>query len=204
MSDTAVGVWTLTARWILPIGQDPLEHGTVTVRGERIETVLPHGQRTADIDLGNSAILPGLVNAHTHLDLSGLRGLVPPAADFTRWLRSVVSHRRTRSPEQVEADVRAGLEECLQSGTTLIGDISAAGCSWNLLVSSSVRAIVFHELLGLPSDRAAAAANSARDWLDRHLATETCRPGLSPHAPYSVRPRSSATPLHWPLPGDCP
>jgi cytosine/adenosine deaminase-related metal-dependent hydrolase len=139
------------------------------------------------MDLGNAAVLPGLVNAHTHLDLSGLRGHCPPTADFTDWLRAVIRHRRSRTPEQVQADIREGLAECLRFGTTLVGDISSGGLSWLLLAESPLYAVVFLELLGLTEPRAAAALAAARDRLEAHPATATCRPGLSPHAPYSVR-----------------
>ena len=87
--------WTLTARWLLPLDGPPLEHGTLTIAGECIVAIEPHGRRSPDHDLGDHAILPGFVNAHTHLDLTGMRGLVPPTPDFTGWLRGVIAHRRT-------------------------------------------------------------------------------------------------------------
>jgi cytosine/adenosine deaminase-related metal-dependent hydrolase len=161
--------------------------GTVTVAGERIRAVKRHGQRLADLDLGNAAIIPGFVNAHTHLDLSGLRGRCPPTHDFTEWLREVIRHRRSRTTEQIEADVRAGLAECIASGTTLIADVSAGGLSWPVLADAPVRSIVFYEMLGLTKERADRALAEAEAWLASHPATPTCRPGLSPHAPYSVR-----------------
>src|SRR5262245_54425823 len=107
---------TLTARWVFPVAGPPLERGLVTVADGRISTVEPAGARTADRDFVNAAIIPGLVNAHTHLDLSGARGLTPPtSADrFTDWLRSVIAYRRSRAPEQVQADIRAGLAESLR------------------------------------------------------------------------------------------
>jgi cytosine/adenosine deaminase-related metal-dependent hydrolase len=178
--------WTLTARWVFPAARPPLERGTVTIEGDRILAVEPHGERAADFDLGNCAILPGLVNAHTHLDLTGMRGLALPTLDFIGWLRQVIAHRRSRSPEQVRADIEAGLAECLCSGTTLLGDIAAQGTSWPILTEASVRSVVFLELLGLPFDRVREMANAASDWLSSHQATATCRPGLSPHAPYST------------------
>src|SRR5439155_19461548 len=82
--------WSLSARWVFPVDGPPLERGVVVIAGERIVAVEPAGGRTADRDLGNVAILPGLVNAHTHLDLTGLRGLCPPSSDFTGWLRQVI------------------------------------------------------------------------------------------------------------------
>lgn len=179
--------WTIRARWVFPVSRPPIRDGLVTIRGERIVAVEDAGSRRADVDLGDAAVIPGLVNAHTHLDLTGLRGLAAPSRDFTGWLRQVIAHRRCRSAEQVQADIRAGLAECLRFGTRLVGDISAAGASWEVLSAESSRAVVFHEVLGLPEDRAVRASRDFQDWLAAHPATPTCRPGVSPHAPYSVR-----------------
>lgn len=185
--DEKLPTLSLTARWIFPIDGPVLERGIVTVQGERIVAVEPHRTRSADLVLGNVAILPGFVNAHTHLDLTGLRGRVPPSTDFTRWLRSVVQHRRSLSAEQVREDTLAGVRESIAAGVTLVGDISGGGLNWNVLADAPLRAVVFHELLGLPQPRAEAAYAAFLDWLNEHPATSTCRPGVSPHAPYSVR-----------------
>src|SRR5437763_14966191 len=155
--------WTLTARWVFPVSRPPLERGTITVQGERLVAVEPHGSRRADVDLGDAAVVPGFVNVHTHLDLTGLRGLAPPTPDFTGWLRQVIAHRRGRTPEQVQADVQVGLAESLRTGTTLLGDISSDGGSWDILAQAPIRATVFRELLGLPSERASRAWADADD-----------------------------------------
>jgi cytosine/adenosine deaminase-related metal-dependent hydrolase len=178
---------TLTARWIFPVDRDPIPDGMITIREDRIVAVEARGQRRADEDLGNVAILPGLVNAHTHLDLTGLRGLTPPTSDFTTWLRQVINHRRTVTPDQVQLGIQAGLDESLQLGTTLLGDISSQGQSWPMLVQAPLRAVVFHELLGLTADHARQAWEGLLEWMLGCTNTETCRQGLSPHAPYSVR-----------------
>jgi cytosine/adenosine deaminase-related metal-dependent hydrolase len=180
-------MWTLTARWIFPVDGPPMERGTVTIDGTTIHAVEPHGARRADLDLGDAAVLPGLVNAHTHLDLSGMRGLAPPSPDFPAWLRQVISHRRQRTPGQVRADIYSGLAECIQCGTTLVGDISGDGSSWDVLVHAPVRSVVFHELLGLPREQAQQSARAALKWLGAHPETPSCRTGLAPHAPYSFR-----------------
>jgi cytosine/adenosine deaminase-related metal-dependent hydrolase len=182
-------MWTLTARWIFPVDSPALHRGTVTIDGDRILAVEPAGARRADVDLGDVAVLPGLVNAHTHLDLSGLRDRCPPGPDFTQWLRAVIQHRRGMSPEEVEQAVRTGLAESLDHGTTLLGDTSGTGASWSLLAEAPLRAVVFRELLGLTAARAELALDTARMWLRAHPPTPTCRPGLSPHAPYSAHTR---------------
>jgi cytosine/adenosine deaminase-related metal-dependent hydrolase len=189
---------TLTARWIFPVSGPPFERGTVTVRGERVEAVEPRGTRRPDEDLGNVAIIPGLVNAHTHLDLSGARGLIPPTDPdhFTDWLRGVIAYRRSRTQEQVQADIRAGLAECLRFGTTLIGDITNGGASYSFLVRAAARANLFWEVVGLTKERYEAVREefiikAGLSWSDdappaEYPGSPLCRWDLSPHAPYSV------------------
>jgi cytosine/adenosine deaminase-related metal-dependent hydrolase len=186
MAPAASSSWTLTARWVFPVAGPPLERGVVAVADDKTVAVEPHGRLAADLDLGDAAVLPGLVNAHTHLDLSGMRGLAPPPPHFTDWLRQVISYRRNRPPEQVAADTRAGLAESLCFGTTLLGDISGDGGSWDALAGAPLRAVVFREMLGLPEERVEPMRLAATAWLRAHAATKTCRPGVSPHAPYSV------------------
>jgi cytosine/adenosine deaminase-related metal-dependent hydrolase len=177
---------TFTARYVFPVAGPPLERGTFTFREGHIVAVSPHGQRTPDHDLDDAAIVPGFVNAHTHLDLTGAKGRTPPTPDFVGWLRQVIAYRRERTPEQVADDVRAGIAESLRGGTTLIGDIAAEGSSWGAVSAAPMRAIVFREMLGLSPERAKKAWWDMLLW-SRHVAnTPTCRYGLSPHAPYSV------------------
>jgi cytosine/adenosine deaminase-related metal-dependent hydrolase len=84
-------------------------------------------------------------------------------------------------------DVRAGLAESLRSGVTLVGDVTAGGASWPVLVGGELRAVVFHEVIGMTRPSAARAWAALLEQLRGHAATPTCRPGLSPHAPYSAR-----------------
>jgi cytosine/adenosine deaminase-related metal-dependent hydrolase len=176
---------TLTARWVFPVSSPPLERGLVTVAGDRIAAVGPHGSRTADVDLGDVAIIPGLVNTHTHLDLTGARGLIPPTPDFTAWLRQVIAYRRQRAPEPVQADVQAGIVESVRHGTTLVGDIAADGTSWDDLADAPMRAVVYYELLGLQYYRAQSARRAAAQFNRGRQIWSTLRFGYSPHAPYS-------------------
>jgi cytosine/adenosine deaminase-related metal-dependent hydrolase len=179
---------TFTARWVFPVAGPPLAGGIVTVRGDAIEAVEGKGIRTPDEDLGNAAIVPGLVNAHTHLDLSGARGLIPPTTPdtFTDWLRGVIAYRRSRTPEQVEADTADGLAECLRFGTTLIGDITAGGASWEPLAASRARAVVFREWIGFAFNRLGEIKLDSDAWLSRRHPNDLCRAGVSPHAPYTI------------------
>jgi len=173
-----------TARWLLPLDRPPLAGGILVVANGQTVALEPHGSRPAR-DLGDVALMPAFVNAHTHLDLCGMAGLAPPSPDFPAWLRQVIAHRRSRSADILANDIRHGIAECLRLGTAVVGDISGDGASWPLLAESPLRGIVFRELLGLTPERAAAALQTLHAW--RHTPpTARLRPGLSPHAPYST------------------
>lgn len=177
---------TLKARWVLAVDRPPLAEGRVTIEGDSIVAVEAGGARDADLDLGEVAILPGLVNAHVHLDLTGMRGAAAPRLPFPDWLRAVIGHRLSTSPERTVHAVRAGLAECIRTGTTLVGDISGDGSSWEILAAAPIRSVVFREVLGLGGERERLGVEAAVRWADEWGATPTCRPGLSPHAPYST------------------
>lgn len=183
-----------TSRWILPAAGPPVENGILVVRDNKIEAVEPKGTRKADVDLGNVALIPGLVNAHTHLDLSGARGLIPPTdpEHFTDWLKGVIAYRRTRTAEQVQRDIREGLAECLRAGTTLVGDIISGGQSSQILQMAELRSILCWEIIGLSKDR------FDQEWSKYYFASglddedtpfdsnSNFRFWCSPHAPYSA------------------
>lgn len=177
---------TLTARYLFPVDGAPISRGTLTIDGDHIAAVDPAGVRTADIDLGNAAILPGLINAHTHLDLSDAAGKCHPSFDFTGWLRCVIAHRRQQTPEQIAAAVAFGIRESLRFGVTAVGDISAQGESWIPLVQSPLNAVVYREAIGLGATRADAMMETINEWCAGPLAEAGCQRGVSPHAPYTV------------------
>jgi cytosine/adenosine deaminase-related metal-dependent hydrolase len=189
---------TYTARWVFPVAGPPLERGVLSIQGERILAVEPVGSRRADVDFGNAAMIPGLANCHTHLDLTGAWGQTPPtpASQFTDWLRSVIAFRRRRSPEQVQADIAQGLQQVLVSGTTLLGDISSGGASWAAVSAAPLRATLYWEILGLTPERYQAqldefglktGQSGDSDAPEAMFpATRHCHWATSPHAPYSA------------------
>src|SRR5690349_15573092 len=97
---------TYRAAWVLPIARPPIAGGTVTVDGDRIVGVGEFAGGPVE-DLGNVAILPGLVNAHTHLELSWMRGQVPPGTSMPQWASRLMALRRTVSSEPPEPIVDA-------------------------------------------------------------------------------------------------
>ena len=114
------------ADWVLPIADEPIRDGTVTFDGDRI-VAIESGHRADAIDLGRSVILPSLVNAHTHLELSYLRGMMSPSERFLDWIRVLMATRR-RFPDAADPVIlhsaQAAIDEARAAGTGLVGDVS--------------------------------------------------------------------------------
>ena len=190
---------TLGARYVFPVEGPPIADGRVSIADGRIVGLSRPGSDgpAVDIDLGNAAITPGFVNAHTHLDL----GPIPPASadgpeDEVAWLRRVVDGRRSGAFVAGADLARANVAESVRLGTTLVGDVSAGGQSWDAVAEAPLRGVVFFELIGLNRLRGMQTSDDAAAWLaklgmgspptfDPRRDPKT-RPGLSPHAPYST------------------
>jgi len=184
------------ADWIVPISDSPIRNGWVAVEQGRIagvgrsratDAAAPDEER----DLGSVAILPGLVNAHTHLELSYLRDDIAPASDFTSWIRSVVRKRRERAnPESVEImdAVDEAIRESLACGTAVVGDISNTLVTVSRLAESPLRAVVFFELIRFSGSDADGFVEQACRRLDQLPSRGAVRVSLAAHAPYSVGP----------------
>ncbi|MEX2270166.1 MAG: amidohydrolase family protein [Vicinamibacterales bacterium] len=176
------------ARWVLPIDRPPIEGGWVSVEDGMIRAVgdgRPPGPAT---DLGYTVILPGLTNAHTHLELSWLSGRIPPARSMDMWIRGLMAARRDPPHEDVLREAAAAaLAEARASGTLAFGDISNTLITAPVLVEGAPGSVIFHELLGFAAhDADARAAEGAERVVS--AASHHVRPGLAPHAPYSVSP----------------
>ena len=182
------------AEWLLPISQPPIRDAWLRTERGRI-VAFGHsrpGDLTAsdEFDLGNVAVLPALVNAHTHLELSWMRGLVPAADDFPTWLRTVLELRRS-GPERsglVEAAIVEAVREARTFGTGLVGDVSNTLATSVALAMHEMPAIVFLELIGFQSSEAAHVLEAGLRRLREIPVTDDVRHSLAPHAPYSVSP----------------
>lgn len=176
------------ARWIIPVEGRPLAGGYVILRGEQVLSVLPRWSGPA-VDLGDVAVIPGLVNCHTHLEFSLLSEPLGPPRPLAEWIRRVLAYRREGTGD-VSAAIRSGLQEALTSGTTVIGEVATTGWSWAdyKAVHPCATLAVFQELVGLTAARQAEQATLWEQFLlPADLPPRWIR-GLSPHAPYSVHP----------------
>ena len=178
------------AAWIVPIAAPPIKNGWVDVDAGRVTGVGPPEAHTPsasgqEVDLRSRVVLPGLVNAHTHLELSGLRGAVPPAASMPTWTRRLIA-RMVESPPN-DAAIRAAVAEARRAGTALVGDITNTLASVEPLRHAPIEAVVFKELLGFDERHAIDVVTRALADLDRCRGGRP-RLGLAVHAPYSVSP----------------
>ena len=185
----------LSPSWLVPIAGPPLRDGWMAVDGGRITAVGARGRTPPacdrEIRLDGAALMPGVVNAHTHLELSYLRGAVAEAPRFTDWIRELMRLRRTReaaTPEAEQALERA-IEEARAAGTAIVGDISNTLVSVAALDRSPLAAHVFFELVRFRGGEAEAALGAALDLLETVPRPSTVRISLAPHAPYSVSPQ---------------
>jgi cytosine/adenosine deaminase-related metal-dependent hydrolase len=180
---------TLRARHVLPIAGEPIDNGWVRIERGRIAGV-GRGQPSGKVhDLGDTIILPGLVNTHTHLEFSDLDRPLPAGGGLPAWIERVVVMRRSRAASgtdeaaRLRAAVASGLEQSAAAGVTAIGEIATASHPLACREGPLVR--VFREALGLSPAATRAGRSALRRDLDRMNGEGTCI-GISPHAPYSV------------------
>ena len=184
------------ARWVLPIASPAIENGAVAVAGETIVGVGTRDDLVARFpnalatDFGASVILPGLVNAHSHLELTVMRGFLEGEEnDFFAWLRKLTVARMAMTVEDLFVSAACGAIEAARAGITCVGDSSsAAPQSMKALREIGLRGIVYQESFGPDPRLAEENVAKLRDQLAEMRALESAnvRAGVSPHAPYTV------------------
>ena len=179
--------WSVQATWVIPGDGRVMHNGVLRGRGGTIEAVGPAGEVAPAKNhrtLENAAILPGLVNAHAHLELSHLRGLLPRRASMPRWLMNLLRHRG--SDERQLHAVAAGAREALATGTTAIADVSHNNGAWRVLKDSPIRKLCLAEVLGMGPLEKGAMDRLARSLEGLPPSDDRLKFGISPHAPYST------------------
>ena len=175
---------------MLPIAGPPLRDAWVTVSRGRVVALgtgrPPDGPGVVTRDLGHCVLLPGLINAHTHLELSWLWGKVPPAPSLPAWVSNLMAQRSARGGDD-PALMRQAIIDALEAGTAAVGDVANTAASQDALSRSRLRGTVFREVVGFnPVDPDALIATADAD-VEAHR-TPRVPAHVVPHAPYSVSP----------------
>jgi cytosine/adenosine deaminase-related metal-dependent hydrolase len=191
----------ITARWVLPITSPPIEYGAVAIESDRVAaagsfTDVRRKFPDAPVkDLGGAAILPGLVNIHTHLELTAFRGRLEEPR-FQPWISQLVRLKYERlDADDLIASAQLGCIEAIRSGITTLADTSEASAPMAALIESGQRGVVFQECFGPKPEHAQNSLDELKAKLEAHdqrLASAGSEArarlsiGISPHAPYSV------------------
>ena len=183
----------LAARWVLPVSGAPIEFGALLVSADgRIQSVgpqrdVPQPADVASVTFDDAALLPGLINTHTHLELTGFEGLIPQT-DFPAWILRLRELKTTRTLDQYLAAARRGLADCYAAGITTVADTGDSGAVFRVLSEADASGIAYQEVFG-PDP--AQLDESLRGLQGRirdlsGLIRGRVRLGVSPHAPYTV------------------
>ncbi|WP_153559255.1 amidohydrolase family protein [Roseimaritima sediminicola] len=184
---------SFAARWIVPVASPPIAGGWIRVKAGRIVQLETSSPPADCLDLGDVALMPGLVNAHTHLEFSDLTTpLGRPGNRLPDWISAVVRYRRGAWADPsaaAEARQRIVLDGCAQShrsGVRLVADI-ATQPYLRQTPPTPLRLLAMVETLGLLPERAEETFALASEWLD--ASPQGLHLGISPHAPYSTSPQ---------------
>lgn len=186
--------FVLRARVVVPISRPPISNGAVLISGNRIRAIgrwadFDSADSAEILDLGVVALLPGLVNAHCHLDYTDLAGEIPPQKSFTDWIKLITAAKAGWSYSEFAQSWLHGANMLVRSGTTTVADIEAVPELlpevWD---ATPLRVFSFLEMTGVKSRRdPRAIVRQAVAQIDS-LPNGRCLAGLSPHAPYSTVP----------------
>jgi len=188
----------LRAKTILPVAAPPVENGAVVISGNRIAAVGAWKNLSAEraslragemVDLGEVVLLPGLVNAHCHLDYTDMAGQLPPPKTFVDWIPLMLAAKSGWTYSDYARSWLDGAKMLLQTGTTTVADIEAVPDLlpevWD---ATPLRVFSFLEMTGIRARRKPKEILAEAVGKIDSLAHSRCRAALSPHAPYSTLP----------------
>jgi cytosine/adenosine deaminase-related metal-dependent hydrolase len=180
----------IRARTVVPMKGDPIDDGAVAVSGDKIADVgrfdeVRQRQSGDVLDLCEQVLLPGLINAHCHLDYTVLRGAIQPQRSFADWIRAINAEKAKLTEQDYIDSIHTGFAEAQRFGTTTILNLTAFPTLVAAIKEPPIRTWWFGELIDLRNpdeaeklaDEAAESLKSAKHW------------GLAPHAPFTASPR---------------
>ncbi len=183
----------LRAHIVLPMVRPPIENGAILIRGKHIAAIgrWPDLSSFADevIDLGDAIILPGLINAHCHLDYTDMAGMISPQKSFSDWIKSMLALKAQWSYSDYAQSWINGAKMLARTGTTTVADIEAVPeLLPEVWTATPLRVCSLLELTSVKSRRFYKEIVSEAVAIIDSVRHEKCFAGLSPHALYSTSP----------------
>ncbi len=184
----------LRSRVVLPVSRPAIENGAILISGNRIAAVgawgtiptLPHAEV---IDLGDAVLMPGLVNAHCHLDYTDMAGLIPPQRLFTDWIKLMLATKASWNYTEFAESWLHGAQMLLRTGTTTVADFEAVPeLLPDVWSATPMRVLSFLEMTGVKSRRSPQAVLAEALSRVDELQDVRSWTSLAPHAPYSTAP----------------
>jgi cytosine/adenosine deaminase-related metal-dependent hydrolase len=174
-----------SADWVLPVEGPPIPRGAVAVEDGRIAAVGSADDLGAGTRYEDAVIVPGFVNAHSHLEYAVYAGFGDGLGDFAEWITLHIQRKARIGWEEYVDIARLGAAQCLASGVTTVGDCSYSGATAVACAELGLRATVYLEVFGADPTAGLERFAELRERVDDSF-SERVRPGISPHAPYSV------------------
>ena len=182
-----------TADLVVPVSSPPIPHGAVVVDGETIVAVgsleeMGSAHPSAEVTKWEGTLVPGLVNAHTHLQYTSFTEVgAGRHASYVHWSEAFVQEYDLRRGEDWAVTARAGVEQGLRAGVTAYGDVVTDVEAMTALPESGVAGVAYFEIIGVPFDRwEEEVKERVTAILTSTPTSEVFRVGLSPHTPYTV------------------
>jgi len=136
------------AGWIIKDAFTLVENGYIEIENGLIRAVHTQKPREKSIDHGPGALMPPLVNAHLHLELSALKNQLPFDRGFKSWVKLLIEKRAALGREKLIQEAQSSIQDLVKTGTLYVGDISTLGITGDLIRDSGLNGVVFHEFLG--------------------------------------------------------
>src|SRR5215475_11698944 len=177
------------ADWVCPVSTPPVPNGSIVVENGRI--VGKQGSQENIVRFPGCAIIPGFVNAHSHIELTILRGYLDHLS-FADWIPRLTNAKyNVLSRADMLASARLGAIEMLRAGVTCLGEVMDLGVAWDAMREFGIQGVAYQEVFGPAEEQASAALQGLTRKVEayRKDETETLRVGVSPHAPYTVSAR---------------
>lgn len=187
----------VAAEWLFPVTSPPLHRHAVEIENGVISAIRP--LRDSDPFVAGTALLPGLINAHTHLAYTALRNRFDHL-EFFPWIRALTQFKAKMTLQEIAASTRLGIGECLRAGITTVADMCDMEPALAELAQSPLRGIFYWEVFGVEQDMADASWNELQKrypLLKERYASSRLQIGISPHACYTVRPELYRKIAQW-------